>query len=103
MDVVLIHNPIGPLPPEMLAASLEAGKKVNAEPASVVPGGKLVSSYQARGTWSVFCIWEVPTVEALMPLMEQMKMLGWNTEVIPVDKAEVAQEKAAKALEALAG
>ena len=63
--------------------------------------GKVIASYQARAEWAMFCIWEVPNVEALMPFVEQLRMLGWNTEVIPVDKAEAAVEKFEKAMEAL--
>ena len=67
-----------------------------------MPGGKLIGSYYARGEWPAVCIWEVPNIEALMPSVEQMRMLGWNNEVIPAEKAEVAIEKAVKALEAFA-
>ena len=101
MEIVVIHKPIGVVLPEMMTAGIELTRKLLAKPGEFVPGGKLIGSYYARCEWVVVCIWEVPTVEALVPVLEQMKMLGWNTEVIPVEKSEVAVEKAAKLLEAL--
>ena len=100
MEVVLLHKAIGLLPPEMLAASIEIGKKVAAKPEELVPGGKLIASYFARSLSLVVCIWEVPNLEALMPMVEQLNMLGWNTEIIPVEKTEVHLEKVEKALQA---
>lgn len=102
MEVILIHKPMGTLPPEMLTAGMELSKKVLAKPEEFVPGGKLIAAYYGRCLWIAVCIWDVPTIEALMPFLEQINMLGWNNEVIPAEKAEVAMEKAAKALEALA-
>lgn len=101
MEVILIHKPMGTLPPEMLTAGMELTQKVMAKPEEFVPGGKLIAAYFARSLWLAVCIWEVPTVEALMPFLEQTNMLGWNNEVIPAEKADVAIEKATKALEAL--
>jgi hypothetical protein len=101
MEVLLIHKPIGMLPPEMWTASVEVGKKLEANPGAIVPGGKMIASYSARGLSSIFCIWEVPSMEALMPLVEQMNMLGWETDTIPVDKMKVAIPKFEKALQAM--
>jgi hypothetical protein len=36
-----------------------------------------------------------------MPLLEQMNMLGWETDIIPVEKMEVGLPKAEKALQAM--
>ena len=101
MEVLLIHKLIGLVPPEMMAASIEIGKKVIAKPEELVPGGKIIASYAARALSMVVCIWEVPSMEALMPLVEQMNMLGWDTDTIPVDKMEVALQKYEKALQAM--
>jgi hypothetical protein len=69
-----------------------------AQPEAMVPGGKSIASYYDRALWSIFCIWEVPSLEAMMPLAEQLKMLGWDTDIIPVDEAEVAMPKIEKAM-----
>jgi hypothetical protein len=99
MEVLLIHKPIGMLPPEMWAAAIEVGKKLQANPEAFVPGGKSIASYGARALSLIVCIWEVPNIEALMPLTEQMNMMGWNTDIIPVEKMEVGLPKAEKALQ----
>jgi len=99
MEVVCIHKPVSLMPPEMMAAGLELGKKIQAKPEEMIPGGKVIASYYARALWAIYCIWEVPRVESLMPMAEQLKMLGWNTEVIPVDKAELAIQKFEKAMQ----
>lgn len=100
MEFILIHKAIVPLPPEAGKAMFEFGRKLLAKPGEVVPGGKLIASYAARGQWTGVCIWDVPNVEALMPFLEQMSAFGWNNEVIPAEKMEVHMEKLAKALEA---
>ncbi len=101
MEVLLIHKPAGLLPPELMAASLEIGKSLIVNPGEIVPGGKLVASYSARGLSMIVCIWEVPSMEVLMPLEEQMNMLGWETDTIPVEKMEAALPKFEKALQAM--
>ena len=101
MEVLLIHTPIGMLSPEMWAAALDMGKKMEANPGEIVPGGKLLASYGARAQSMVVCIWEVPSMEALMPALEQMSMMGWDTDTIPVEKMEVAVPKVEKALQAM--
>ncbi|MFC1983095.1 hypothetical protein ACFLV5_04865 [Chloroflexota bacterium] len=101
MDVLLIHKLISVVPPEMMAASLEIGKKLNSNPEELVPGGKLIASYSARALSMVICLWEVPNMEALMPPLEQMNMLGWDTDTIPVEKMDVAIPKWEKALQAM--
>jgi len=101
MEVLLIHKLIGVVPPEMMAASIEIGKKLTFNPGELVPGGKLIAGYGARALSMVVCLWEVPSVEALMPTLEQMNMLGWDTDIIPVDKMEVVITKLEKALQAM--
>ena len=101
MEVVLIHKPLSLMPPEMMAAGLEMAKQIQTSPEKMVPGGKAIFSYYARAMWCIFCGWEVQSLESLMPLTEQLKMLGWDTEIIPVDKAGVAIEKLEKAMASL--
>ena len=101
MEVLLIHRLKGVVPPEMMAASLEIGKKLTFNPEELVPGGKLIAAYSARVQSMAACLWEVPNMEALMPALEQMNMLGWDTDTIPVEKMEVALPKLEKALQAM--
>jgi hypothetical protein len=101
MEILLIHKPRGIVPPEMMAAALEIGKKIMTNPGQVVPGGKLIGSYHARAIGMLVCLWEVPSIEALMPVGEQMSMMGWDTDIIPVDKMEVALAKFEKALQGM--
>ena len=101
MEVLLIHKPRGIVPPEMMAAGVELGKKIATKPGEVVPGGKLTASYHARAIGMIVCLWEVPSIEALMPVGEQMSMMGWDTDIIPVDKMKVALAKYEKALQAM--
>ena len=101
MEVLLIHRLMGVGPPEMMAAGLEFGKKIVSNPGEVVPGGKLIASYSARGIHMGVCVWEVPSMEALMPLVEQMSILGWDTDTIPVEKMDVALPKLEKAFQAM--
>ena len=101
MEVLLIHRLNGVVPPEMMAAGLEIGKKLTFNPEGLVPEGKVIASYSARALSMVVCLWEVPSMEALMPTLEQMNMHGWNTDTIPVEKMEVAIPKFEKALQAM--
>jgi hypothetical protein len=100
MEFVIIHKPVSLMPPEMMAAGLEMAKQIEADPEKMVPGGKAIASYYARALWCIFCIWEAPSLEALLPLAEQLKMLGWNTDIIPVDKPKVAIQKIEMAMQA---
>jgi hypothetical protein len=82
----------------MMKAGVELDKKILAQREAMVPGGKPIASYYARDLWRIFCIWKVPSLEAMMPLGEQLKMLGSDTDIIPVDEAEVAIPKIEKAM-----
>jgi hypothetical protein len=103
MEVVLIHKPVGSIPPDMQKPIIDYTKNLGAKPESVVPGGKIIGSYYALGAWLTVCIWDVPHIDALTPLLEQLRFLGMNTEVIPVERMEVAIEKMEKLLQALSG
>ena len=100
MEFIVIHKPISIMPPDMITASIELTRKTLAKPEEVVPGGKLIASYQDRCKPFVVCIWDALDVESLMPFIEQMSMLGWDNEVILAEKLEVGVERIAKALEA---
>jgi hypothetical protein len=101
MEVILIHKAQGVAPPEMMAPSLEMGKKMTFSPEEMVPGGKSIFSYAARAKSMIVCLWEVPSVDVLMPALEQMNMIGWETDIIPVEKMEVALPKFEQALKAM--
>lgn len=62
-------------------------------------GGKLIASYGAVGITMVVCLWDVPKMEALMPVMGKMNMGGWNTDIIPVEKMEVRLSSLEKAFQ----
>jgi hypothetical protein len=58
-----------------------------------VPGGKVIGSYYAIAAQAIYCIWDVPNFEALSNMLRNMSLVGWNTEVIPAESAEVALPK----------
>lgn len=93
MEFILLHRPLGPLPPEVLKSALEFTKQLNAEPSKFVPGGKIIAAYNGRSQWLQVCIWEAPSIDAMMPLLEAFAGMAINTEVIPAEKIEVAIPK----------
>jgi hypothetical protein len=101
MEYILIHKPIGILPPEVMKLTMEMARKLGAKPQEFVPGGKLIASYYAIGGQAVYCIWDAPNIEALAPLLRNMSIAGWNTEVIPAERAEVALANIEKAMQAM--
>jgi len=103
MEFVLIHRALGPLPPEVMKRGLEFVKKLLAEPSKVVPGGKIIAAYTAYAQSLVVCIWEAPRVDALIPFLEQVWAVGWETEVIPAEKMETYIPKLEKMLAQMAG
>jgi hypothetical protein len=94
MEFVLLHRPISYLPLENMKASAELAKKAR----ELFPGIKPIARYVARSESLVVCIVDVPNVENLVSFCEQMNLLGVNTEIIPVEKMEVAIPKMEKAL-----
>jgi len=94
----LIHRQLGPVPLETMKKAIEIAKQLNADPSKFVPGGKLIASYKACGQSLVVCIWEVSTVDTLIPLVEQMNFMEWETEVIPAEKMATFIPKAEKLL-----
>jgi hypothetical protein len=98
MEYILIHTPNNNYSKETMPAIMEMGKTLGEDPGKFVPGGKLLAAYGAQAKMLIVCIWDAPSIDALMPPMEQMAMLGFNTEVIPADRMEVKMEKLAKAM-----
>ncbi len=98
MEIILMHRPRGALPLELSKMAVEIGKKFIAKPEEFVPGGKLIGAFMGRVEELIFCIWDVPSVESLMPFFEKVKNMGWDTTVIPVDKFSEGIAKAEKAL-----
>lgn len=96
MEFVLLHRMIGAPTPESLKGIIEVSKKAE----ELVPQGKLIASYGFIAKAGGLCIWEVPSVEALVPLVSQLRNLGMETEVIPAEKMEEAIPKMEKALAA---
>ena len=99
MEYVLIHKPVGLLPPEAMKLTFDNAKKLMANTQAFVPGGKCTASYLAIGEQVMFCNWDVPNIDSLTNLLRQMSIAGWNTEVIPVERAEVALPKIEKAMQ----
>ena len=99
----MIHRQLGPVPPEMMMKAMEMAKQLDTDPSKFVPGGKIIASYKARGQSMVVCIWDVPSMEALTPLIEQMNFAEWETEVIPAEKMSDFIPKAEKLLAEMAG
>lgn len=96
MEVLLLHRPRGQLPPELLKASMEIGKQILARSPS--GGGKLIASYTARNQMLIICLVDTPSMDSVIPTCEQMNMVGWDTEIIPIEKSADAAPKMEKAL-----
>ena len=96
MEVLLIHRPRGMLPPELMKASIEVGNQIIIK--GPLGGCKLLASYTARNQMLIVCIVDTPSMDEVIPIVEQMMMVGWDTEIIPVEKTIVAFPKMEKAL-----
>ena len=90
MLVLTIHRPRGYLPPELMKASMEIGKQIMAKGNS--------TTYIARNQMLIICLADVPSLDSVIPSCEQMNMVGWDTEIIPIEKAADATPKFEKAL-----
>jgi hypothetical protein len=100
MEFMTIHTMGSTMTQETMVASLEMGKKLMAKPGDFVPGGKLLFSYAGRGKGIIVCLWEAPNVDCMMPALEQMHLLGWDTEIIPVDEMNIHLKKLEQAMKA---
>jgi len=101
MQFVLVHKSNGITPLEGMPLILGTAKQLNVNPQAFVPGGKVIASYYAIAAQTIYCIWDVPNVEAFSDMLRNMSIVGWNTEVIPAESAEVALPKLEKALQGL--
>jgi hypothetical protein len=100
MEVLLLHRARGQLPPELLKASIEVGKQILTKGAR--GGGKLTFSYTALNKALIICLVDTPSMDSVLPTCQQMNMIGWDTEIIPVDKTADATPKIEKALAEMA-
>ena len=103
MEILLIHTQLGPVPIEMTVKTIEIAKELAADPSKFVPGGKLKGSYKAIGQSCVVCLWDVPSIDALTPLLQQMNFMEWETEVIPVETMDVFISKAENMIAQMTG
>jgi hypothetical protein len=83
-----------------VGATLQVSTK-NSITSDFVPGGKLIASYASRAKSFTVCIWDAPSAEAFFPLLEQIALAGWDTEIMPAEKMTVYIEKLATALKAM--
>jgi hypothetical protein len=102
MEFILIHTPNSNMSPATMPALIEMGKQVAAKPEQSVPGAKMLAAYSAQAKMFMVCLWEAPSIDVIMPALEQMAMMGFDTEVIPADKLEVKMDKLAKAMAEMA-
>ena len=75
MEYILIHTPRGIMTPEMLTSQMDWSKNLVAKPGDFVRGGKLIASYIARNKVVIVCIWDVPDIESLNPLLEHFLLV----------------------------
>jgi hypothetical protein len=101
MEYIFVHKPIGLLPPEVMKLTMEKAKQLSTNVQAFVPGGKLITSYYAVAAQAIFCIWDLPNFDSVAPMLRQMMAAGWNTEVIPVEKSEVALANMEKAMQTM--
>ena len=101
MEFILIHKPLGVISPEVLLGTMEQVRELLAKPESFVPGGRLIASYGACGKSFVVCVWEAPNTEVLCPVVEQLVLAGWETDIIPAEKMTVRVEKYIGALKTM--
>ena len=96
----MIHRPRGILPPELMKASIEVANQIIIK--GPLGGCKLLASYTARNQMLIVCIVDTTSMDEVIPIVEQMMMVGWDTEIIPVEKTIVAFPKMEKALAQMA-
>ena len=98
MELLLIHTLTGPMPPELMKKVIEMAKEMAADPSKFVSGGKAIATYKAIGQSRIICLWDVPSLDVLTPLLEQMSFMQWDTEIIPVETMDKFLQKAEKML-----
>ena len=86
MEYVLIARPNNSLSMEMMPPILDRTKEMLENPEKVVPGGKLLAAYGGFTQMIAIYIWDVPSIDSLIPFYKQSPNLGWDVEIIPVVK-----------------
>jgi hypothetical protein len=79
-------------------AAIDYAKNILSTPGKIVPGGKLIASYATLNDMMLVCIWDVPTLDALTLLVEQLNFLMTSTEIYPAVKADIFMSKFEMAL-----
>ncbi len=59
----------------------------------IAQGAKELASYSPIGYQGAICIMETDKFENLVPLLNALSGVGVDTEIIPVEKSEVALKK----------
>jgi hypothetical protein len=75
---------------------MEIAKQILAE--GPLGGGKLIAQYVARNQNLFICILDVPSMDTVVPTLEQIMTLGIDTEIIPVEKGKDPLSKFEKAM-----
>ncbi len=90
MEFILVHKPMGVLPSDMMKACFDMAKKLQANPGQFAPGAKFKESYWTIGKQTIYCLWEAPNIDSFASLLRQMSIMNWETDVVPVEKGDVA-------------
>ena len=85
MKYILIHTPVGKPDINTMKAAIGIVKSILKDPSSIVPGGKVLAAYSALGQWLYVCVWEAPSMESLIPLINGLRDANVNTKVIPAE------------------
>ncbi len=94
MKYILIHTLVpGITSPKGLRKAIDLVKEIASDPSSIVPGGKLLLSYNATNKWMQICVWEAPSAESFTRMFESLKSIGVSTEIIPVEDIDIAMSK----------
>jgi len=101
MDYICISKPRGVFTPEVLSTQIEWAKKILEKPGDFVPGGKVIASYAAHNKTLLVFIWDAPSIEALCPMLVQLDLGGYDTDVMPAETVAAHMETLEKALKAM--
>ena len=94
MKYVLIHKLIpGVIAQKEAKHAVDIVKKLIDSPSEVVPGGKLLMSFNAINEWKQICVWEAPSAESFIRLFDALKDIGIATEIKPVEDLSKALSK----------
>ncbi len=100
MKYVLIHRLVpGISSPKGLQKAIDLVKEIINDPSSMVPDGKLLSSYNATNKWLQICTWEAPSTESFTKMFDILKSIGVSTEIIPVEDMSTTLSKWEKSIQ----